>query len=204
MDRGGAGPGSEDSGRLNLRSVKNHAEVIPMKTLSLLATTILSLCAPLCEAQNIVEYSTGAARAGATAGASSAGKAVGGVFGSLSKTLEKTQASESSEPARSSTVRESGQPSVTEVTSSPKAAAPVRLKPLKPEEVQIGMLRADLIQQFGRPLMKTSKMAGATYQEVFYYQHPEEDMTVVILREGKVATVNPPANPETSPKSEQR
>jgi hypothetical protein len=172
-----------------------------MKIRSLLATVTFSLSAHLSLAQNIVEYSTGAARAGAAAGGSGAGKAVGGVFRSLNKTLEQSKTGETAEPPRSSGEPKAGAAVIAVVSAPPKAAASAAPRSVKPEDVPVGMERPSLLEKFGAPLVKTAKMEGAAYLEIFFYRHPSEDMTVVTLRDGKVSSVHPPAAPAEGEKT---
>ncbi len=158
-----------------------------MKTTLTAMAAVAVLSIPPVWAQTMVEYATGAARAGAGAGAKGVSKSVGGVFGKVSKTLGSGEKVQGSSTTGQSKVQEVSQPTDSYTAES----TPAKRRTVKPAEVETGMSRAALVQRFGKPLMKTSKMDGADFLEVFYYTG-EDDMTVVTLRDGKVVAVSPP------------
>lgn len=143
--------------------------------------------------QAIVEHSaaTAAGSAAAAGGSKGVSKSVGGVFGSLSKTLEKT-----GEPASANA---EGKPA--RVDGSPSAAgAAYKPKTIEPGEIAVGTARSDLLNKFGEPFMRTSRVEGLQFVESFYYKGTQ-DIVVVTLREGKVTAVSPPAEEQDSDKT---
>jgi hypothetical protein len=137
------------------------------------------------QAQNIVENSALTAQGGV--GVAGASKSIGKAIGSLGKAVDKT----ASQAAQSSSASPAA-PSHAEQQPAGQPPPEPKPMPVSPEDLSIGMTRVELMAKFGKPLMKTSKMDGPQFLEIFYYPHPEDDMTAVTLREGKITAISPP------------
>lgn len=123
--------------------------------------------------QAMVEYTLGVGRAVAGApAAKKAGEAAAAAFEKLGKTLEK-----------------GGQAAA---TASQIALPPVpkRLGPFAdPAIITAGLTRAELLNRFGDPVMKTAGGQSAEAGETYYYSTRQGDSVVVTVREGKVTAV---------------
>lgn len=142
--------------------------------------------------QAVVEHSIGTAASGAAAaGSAGASKSIGGVFRSLEQTLDKTGQSPAGKDAAPAETRSQS------VSVRPSALPPAhnfRHEDLSPDQIELGTERVTLLQAFGRPFMRTARLEGSTFLEMFYYRG-DGDLVVVTLREGRVSSVFPP--PET-------
>ena len=71
---------------------------------------------------------------------------------------------------------------------------------LTASEIKIGMLRADLVREFGQPYAMTSQSDEAGFVQKYLY-HGVDLPLVVTFRAGKVVRVSPPPDekPDTAP-----
>ncbi len=162
-----------------------------MNPLRILAA--VAALAAAAQAQSMVEYSLGTARAaGSAAGMNSAGKAAAGVMQNAAKTLEK--AGTAQQPARSST---------TVVLPSPgqESSTPVKFTAPDPAQIKPGMESAELIRKFGEPAMKISGSADSQASETWWFGMDPDTVTVK-LRDGKVVAVTPSPAPQGAKKNE--
>jgi len=181
-------------------------EVSPMKRFSSLSL-LLVLAAPVClHAQAMTEYglSLGRSSLGGAAGAKKVGDATGAV---LSKTGQAVQSAAT--PAKSSaaaapakeqpsvrrveTARSAGQAGAASVPAAAPAATPSA--PAKPVDLTLitpGLDRQDLLAKAGKPSMKMTSSEGGDDVEKYWYRTAGGN-AVITLRNGKVASVSPPA-----------
>ena len=157
-----------------------------MSMRGLLSILILSAAPVLLHGQTMVEYGATAGGAAAGASAAGAGKSIKGVFGQVNKAL--SGAARADESARSLA---SAGPSGA-VTASSSVAVPAPASPAVPadfSEIIAGMDKADLLKKAGKPSMSVTSMESSMLVETCWYRAGDDRVTV-ILRNGKVATIN--------------
>jgi hypothetical protein len=130
--------------------------------------------------QAMVEYGAGAGRVGPAAAA--AGKSVSKTIRQMDKAL-----------AVAATVDEQPRLAPAPAPVTPViAAAPTATVPATPvdfNEIVAGMDKADLLKKAGKPRMSLTSTERSTLVETYWYRSGEDKVTVV-LRNGKVATIN--------------
>jgi hypothetical protein len=124
--------------------------------------------------QAATEYGTmsAASTTGAAASGKATSKSIGGVFDGLNKKLGNA----------------TGEPAAAAVTP-PAKAEPARM--VTASDIKIGMLRTDLVRQFGQPYAMTSQSDEAGFVQKYLY-HGVDLPVVVTFRAGKVVRVSPP------------
>ena len=162
-----------------------------MTHLRILAAVVAAAAAA--QAQSMVEYSLGTARAaGSAAGMQSAGKAAAGIMGNAAKTLEKAGSAQA--PAGSTSA-------IVLPASGQGAAKPVKFTAPDPAQIKPGMEAAELIRKCGEPAMKISGSGGSDAFDTWWYG-TDPDTVTVKLRDGKVFSVTPPAAAAAAKKKE--
>jgi hypothetical protein len=168
---------------------------------------LLLLAAPVClHAQAMTEYglSLGRSSLGGAAGAKKVGDATGTALSRTGQAVQSVTApAQPSAPAtpakaqpsvmRVETARSAGQAG----TAPVPAVAPVPTPSAPPKPVDLGLItpgldRQDLLAKAGKPSMKMTSTEGGDDVEKYWYRTTGGN-AVVTLRNGKVASVSPPA-----------
>lgn len=149
--------------------------------------------------QAMVEYGHAAGTSGVAgaAGGKNIGKSLGAVFDKTGRTLQtagQSSAATAAKPAE--TARPAAAAHSSEPTSEP-TAAPAKpaaaLPAVDPAAIAPGLDRQELLAKFGKPSMQLTSTDGADEVEKLYYRRAGHEIVVVTLRNGKVASVSPPA-----------
>lgn len=143
---------------------------------------LLAAGSTLLQGQSMVEYGVGMGRAGA-AGAG-VGKSVVKTIGRLDKTLAGA-ATANSDPLPS-TPGKTTAPAV-----APAAAAPVIAPASAAQfaEIIAGMDKAEMVKKVGKPSMTMTGFEKSALVETCWYRSGDDNIKI-ILRNGKVATIN--------------
>lgn len=160
-------------------------------------TALFLLCTGALCGQAMVEYSLGVGRsaAGAAAVGKKTARSTEAVFAGSAKGMDRAARAPRSAPARPAPARGGRTDSRVHVLppAPPKPLTPA-LPPPDPGQISSGLDRQDLLQRFGPPAMKTTKMEGPLVLETYWYMAAGRDAVVVTLRDGKVAAVSSSAN----------
>ncbi|MBI3665646.1 MAG: hypothetical protein HY236_05365 [Acidobacteria bacterium] len=167
--------------------------------LSVCLLPVFSVCS---YGQAMVEHALGTARAGAAGGAmKGAGKAAGGVLGNAAKALDQAAGKPDGQANTSAKSVKAGPSTPTSTNSpapvpAPASAAAAEPSPpaLDPSQITVGLERRELVAKFGKPSMKMTAMNASQVVETYWYRAASRDTVVVILRDGKVASVNSEIN----------
>ncbi len=160
----------------------------------------------------MVEHALGTAH-GAVAGAGTAktvGKSTASVFDKANKALE-AAGTASGAPARTVPAQTGAKQTAPAQTASAQTGAaqaaepPVASQPapeaapapaaavLNPSAITPGLDRQEVLAKLGKPSMQLSSSEDSELVEKYWYKTPGRENTLIILRNGKVASISTPA-----------
>jgi len=140
---------------------------------------IVILAPALALGQSMIGYGAGVGRAAVAAAGAGAGlKTAGHVIQKSAQQLDKAN---QKPPAQSETMAEMPKPISEE--------QPVKNPALDPEAIPIGMDREEFFRQFGKPAAKITLHDSGGVVERCLYKRPGLDPVIVVLRNGKVESV---------------
>lgn len=163
------------------------------------SVALLVAFAARASAQAMVEYGHGASTSGVAGAAAgkNIGKSLGAVFDKTGRTLQsasQSSATTAAKPAETAKPAASAHPSEQAAESAAKSAAGLSSMPaVDPAAIAPGLDRKELIAKFGKPSMQLTSTDAADEVEKLYYRRAGHETVVVTLRNGKVASVSPPA-----------
>lgn len=167
----------------------------PVQPLAVSAVLLLGFAAGAA-GQAMVEYGHAAGTSGVAgaAGGKNIGKALGAVFDRTGRTLQTAGQSSATTAAKPA---ETAKPAAAAAHSSEPAAEQAKpaaaLPAVDPAAITPGLTREELLTKFGKPSMQLTSSDGSDQVEKLYYRRTGHETVVVTLRNGKVASVSPPA-----------
>jgi Flp pilus assembly pilin Flp len=162
----------------------------PVQPLAVSVALVLGFAAGAA-GQARVEYGHAAGTSGVAgaAGGKNIGKSLGAVFDKTGRTLQTAGQPSAATAAKPAAAGHSSEPAA-ETAAKPVAA---ELPAVDPAAITPGLDRKDLLAKFGGPSMQLTSTDGSDQVEKLYYRRAGHETVVVTLRNGKVASVSPPA-----------
>jgi hypothetical protein len=152
-----------------------------------LAALVLVLAPVVAHGQAMVEYGAAVGRSG-VAGARGTGKSVGKVFEKAAQELNRAAGQTAQAPAKTEAPAKAEAPAPPAATAATEKAVSTAAA-IDPAAIQVGMTREELFQRFGKPATRITQQQGSEMIEKCWYKAPGFEPVVVVLKNGKVASV---------------